>query len=130
MRMRLTIMMAITTRTKRRTMKTGRMMITVMMPFILRQQQKILKTCWTESSKFSRRERSRAREDISLVPHLILNPNSPSHTHTHTLFCMEITTQESTMKNTSSKPERTCGGDRNFCSLSVSGSYFKFDLWR
>ena len=81
MRMRLTIMMAITTRTKRRTMKTGRMMITVMMTFILRQQQKILKTCWTERSKFSRRERSRAREDISLVPHLILNPSSP-HTHT------------------------------------------------
>ena len=84
MRMRLTIMMAITTRTKRRTMKTGRM------TFILRQQQKILKTCWTESSKFSsfqrskfsRTERSRAGEDISLVPHLILNPNSPL-THTH-----------------------------------------------
>ena len=83
MRMRLTIMMAIPTRTKRRTMKTGRMMITVMMPFILRQQQKILKICWTERSKFSRRERSRAREDISLVPHLILNPNSPSLIHTH-----------------------------------------------
>ena len=114
MRMRLTIMMAITTRTKRRTMKTGRMMITVMMTFILRQQQKILKTCWTQRSKFSRRERSRAREDISLVPHLILNPNSP-HTLTHTHFVLYgITTQESTMKNTSSKPERTCGGDRIF----------------
>ena len=96
MRMKMTIMRAITMRTKRTTMKTWRTMITVVMAFIPRQQLKTLKTCWTG--------RTPAKEAISLVTHLILNPL----THTHALW---KTTQESTMRNTSSKPERTCGGD-------------------
>ena len=50
--------------------KTRGMIMTVM----LRQQQKTLKTCWTE--------RSRAKEDISLVTHFILNPHSFLHTLT------------------------------------------------
>ena len=67
MRMRLTIVMTITTRMERMTPKYSAKTRGMIMTVMLRQQQKTLKTCWTE--------RSRAKEAISLV--------TPSYTHSH-----------------------------------------------